>query len=302
MIPFASQRKDAEDVLSSIRRMVSEEARAKIADNIEGRLELTSADVVAPETLVLTTDQEVERLAAEPVRHPDPIADAITAGRTDDVEGPTAAAATPSPVEPQPASEAAAPEDTTPEIVTLHPAEQAQATAHGGTAPEPFVKDGDAAPEIMVPLAEFDVPPSDIAPMPKVEAAAAASEPRNEVETTPGDATAATAPCEAPVEAHAADAPTADAPIADTPVADASIASISAVTTCAAVESSSGIRNLLLDEIEAEEAPIMDELAMRKIVSEMIREELEGEMGERITRNVRKLIRREIARALSLKS
>ena len=35
------------------------------------------------------------------------------------------------------------------------------------------------------------------------------------------------------------------------------------------------------------------------MVSQMIREELQGEMGERITRNVRKLVRREINRVLS---
>ncbi|MEJ2021973.1 MAG: hypothetical protein P8X43_08030 [Maritimibacter sp.] len=32
----------------------------------------------------------------------------------------------------------------------------------------------------------------------------------------------------------------------------------------------------------------------------MLREELQGEIGERITHNVRRMVRREIARALSL--
>ncbi len=41
-------------------------------------------------------------------------------------------------------------------------------------------------------------------------------------------------------------------------------------------------------------APFHDEIALRALISEIIREELQGEMGTRITRNVRKLIRREI--------
>ena len=42
----------------------------------------------------------------------------------------------------------------------------------------------------------------------------------------------------------------------------------------------------------------MDEAALQEIVRQMIREELQGSLGERITRNVRKLVRAEINRAL----
>jgi hypothetical protein len=35
------------------------------------------------------------------------------------------------------------------------------------------------------------------------------------------------------------------------------------------------------------------------MVSEIVRQELQGALGERITRNVRKLVRREIQRALT---
>ena len=48
-------------------------------------------------------------------------------------------------------------------------------------------------------------------------------------------------------------------------------------------------------------AVLPDEDALRLMVSRMIREELAGELGERITRNMRKLVRREIKRALSSK-
>lgn len=43
---------------------------------------------------------------------------------------------------------------------------------------------------------------------------------------------------------------------------------------------------------------ILDEDALRDMVSEIVRQELQGALGERITRNVRKLVRREIHRAL----
>jgi len=45
----------------------------------------------------------------------------------------------------------------------------------------------------------------------------------------------------------------------------------------------------------------LDEDALRALVADIVREELQGVLGERITRNVRKLVRREIQRALALK-
>ena len=47
------------------------------------------------------------------------------------------------------------------------------------------------------------------------------------------------------------------------------------------------------------ENTVVDEEFLRDIVSEIVREELQGELGERITRNVRKLVRREIHRAMA---
>lgn len=55
------------------------------------------------------------------------------------------------------------------------------------------------------------------------------------------------------------------------------------------------------DDLFADDAPLIDEAALRDMVSEIVREELQGELGERITRNVRKLVRREIQRALTTK-
>jgi hypothetical protein len=47
---------------------------------------------------------------------------------------------------------------------------------------------------------------------------------------------------------------------------------------------------------------VIDEGMLRDLVARIVREELQGHLGERITRNVRKLIRAEIARALASRS
>jgi hypothetical protein len=48
----------------------------------------------------------------------------------------------------------------------------------------------------------------------------------------------------------------------------------------------------------AADAPILDEASLRGLINTIVREELEGELGDRINRNLRKLIRREIAQVL----
>lgn len=53
-----------------------------------------------------------------------------------------------------------------------------------------------------------------------------------------------------------------------------------------------------LDFLPEDEA-ILDEDSLRELVSDIVRQELQGALGERITRNVRKLVRREIHRALT---
>ncbi|MFC6584552.1 hypothetical protein [Sulfitobacter aestuariivivens] len=47
------------------------------------------------------------------------------------------------------------------------------------------------------------------------------------------------------------------------------------------------------------EDQLIDEDGLRDLISDIVREELQGALGERITRNVRKLVRREIHRALT---
>ncbi len=53
------------------------------------------------------------------------------------------------------------------------------------------------------------------------------------------------------------------------------------------------IENLLQDT-----DTVLDEDTLRDMIAEIVRQELQGALGERITRNVRKLVRREINRAL----
>ena len=53
------------------------------------------------------------------------------------------------------------------------------------------------------------------------------------------------------------------------------------------------------NELLGGEEQLIDEEALRDLVAEIVRSELQGELGERITRNVRKLVRREIHRALA---
>ena len=48
-----------------------------------------------------------------------------------------------------------------------------------------------------------------------------------------------------------------------------------------------------------DDVSVVDEDALREIISDVVREELQGEMGKRITRNIRKLVRREIRIALA---
>lgn len=50
---------------------------------------------------------------------------------------------------------------------------------------------------------------------------------------------------------------------------------------------------------DSDDADVLDEETLRQMVNDIVREELQGALGERITRNVRKLVRREINRALA---
>lgn len=67
-----------------------------------------------------------------------------------------------------------------------------------------------------------------------------------------------------------------------------------------AVEDSASEEGDTLFDAGFEEA-LIDEDILREMVQKLVREELQGTVGERITRNVRRLVRREIQRALTLR-
>jgi len=53
---------------------------------------------------------------------------------------------------------------------------------------------------------------------------------------------------------------------------------------------------------DGEADTIIDEDALTQIVAKIVRQELQGELGERITRNIRKLVRAEVARELQMRN
>lgn len=55
----------------------------------------------------------------------------------------------------------------------------------------------------------------------------------------------------------------------------------------------------IADAFPGDEAGVLDEDALRDLIVEVVREELQGVLGQRITRNVRKMVRREIRLALA---
>ncbi|MEP5153835.1 hypothetical protein [Planktotalea sp.] len=65
----------------------------------------------------------------------------------------------------------------------------------------------------------------------------------------------------------------------------------------AQAETEANVAETLLDDEDL--GAVLDEEALRDMVAEIVRQELQGPLGERITRNVRKLVRREIHRALA---
>ncbi len=192
-------------------------------------------------------------------------------------------------------------------------------------ANEPFVEadPGDEEPDEAQVSAVVRAPGADAteAPVTMVEEAPEAEEPF--VEVDPGDEEPGEALVSTVVNAPSADATEAPAPVVEEPTeAVEEEASPSAeavrptVDTPAEAPETEEAPVAEADELPAgeddaepdEQAPaevaaaalgaLPDEDAMRLLVSRLLREELQGDLGERITRNVRKLVRSEIMRVL----
>lgn len=122
------------------------------------------------------------------------------------------------------------------------------------------------------------------------------------------EAEAAEAPVEVPVaEMPSVEVPSAEAPMVDSPdaatVRDVSepVMAAPAEAEVASAEPAAEHEPTLFDE-DGNPIAILDEEALSEIVRNLIREELQGALGERITRNVRKLVRAEINRALAARA
>lgn len=174
------------------------------------------------------------------------------------------------PVDARTASDAATPEDFSPEI----PADAAQKAATLSAKIEALETAIGAIPDTWEP----DGSGTDA--YAGTQAPAMAWE--DDVAQTPQD-TAPDAPQDRPFEATSEAAPEVDED-----------AAASAKTPETAAE---GAPEDLMDLTDGDH--LIDEEALRDLVSEIVREELQGALGERITRNVRKLVRREIHRALT---
>lgn len=55
------------------------------------------------------------------------------------------------------------------------------------------------------------------------------------------------------------------------------------------------------ERAETENDTVIDETMLHQLVAHIVRQELQGELGEKITRNIRKLVRAEVARELALR-
>ncbi len=178
------------------------------------------------------------------------------------------------------------------EAIRIEP--QRPATGFGIRAPEAPATDntadetGEAAPFIDVPEAESAAPlrRATTHKFPSADAAQA----------TPDEV--------------AVDAGTDDADHQDDPAEAKEISAASPFSATGRLRQSDASEAELVDQDEqiadepstinfTEEDSILDEDTLRDLVSQMVREELQGELGDRITRNVRKLVRREIQRALA---
>ena len=302
---------EIEDVLSSIRRLVSEETRkTHSVPDVEEK-----APVEAPERLVLTPalrvkpedleaqDEAPETDSVEPddieaIDEP-VVVDEAPFVEADEVELPMSA---PHPFPGTPALTAfddVEAEEDEPETVDLPEIEEPVAALPEADVTEEE-EDHDAASDPALVFAPKLEPfPEPDAPLPMQEAPlqpdAGVKPPANASEAI-GALTEKLAELEAKIGRKTATAETAfesaPQPTAWQEPVDLDDAEDEADAALRAAEELNG------DFLRGDEA-ILDEETLRELVTDIVREELQGVLGERITRNVRKLVRREIHRALA---
>lgn len=322
--PLSSE--EIEDVVSSVRRLVSNELRPRTLsrDLNADRLLLTAALRVVPESsplapLVLdapvvespTADEDVPETSAAAVEQvAPPLHDPLAPAPDDNAGGQTPIAADPvAEIEP----------DLTP--VLLYPEEESEPAA-GPLGEEP----GDAAAaegagEGDLPDAEEAVCESGLWAEPPAaslgEVALAAEEAEVLIGSAGGELPAdgdggeaeAAPPRDGGGAENAGSAP--DEPVLFVPVhhrAEQMAARLTAAEAAPREEpaqpgaaagkfAAPGPEPTEFVDVDGMPLAVLDEAALQEIVRQTLRAELQGELGERITRNIRKLVRAEINRA-----
>lgn len=270
--------RDIEDVLVSIRRLVTEDLRPASREEAAetGKLLLTPAHRVIPEPAIA---RPVAAAAPAPV---EPRVDMVLAalGRAVKDRAPEWESETgdPSPLRLE-----------TPVMPAARPA----APHHGGRLrfaaqpvpePEPEAPEAELAPEaVQLPEPEMDLDFEEVAEFHHQAPGWAQIEPAAEEAPPVG---------EAPAEAAA---PPRDAVWSDA-------AEAAARAELEGTARSTPMQDHDYDDLDTGEAVQIDEAMLREMVRSVLREELAGPLGERITRNIRKLVHQEIARALAVRN
>lgn len=235
-----SSSSDVEDVLTSIRKLVSDEARSR-----------STSEAEAPLVLDRPTSQEssdkgdapsVKEVASERAAHSEPI-------------------------------EQAAPEQ---ELTR-------DQDAHSEAVPS-FLRD---APLILT--SSQRVAETVSASAREAQAEANAAPPRSE------------AAGQEPPQDNRTDGDTTKKDVTDNSSALPSFLSVSGEASQDTLIDDIAEEDLMADELMIPAAAAIDEEKLREMVREMVQDELRGALGDRITRNIRKLIRRELAAMLNAK-
>lgn len=337
--PLSSE--EIEDVVSSVRRLVSNEQRPRTRDLNAEKLVLTSAYRIVPETSPLSPlvlDAPVVEPEPQPLLQAQDVVDTAVAGADplgvleDSLAQALAVDAGP---------ELAAQDDSLSALPETPLIDAVEAEWEDEIWTEPAqVSLGEAAlaaeeaevllpPAAEAPHAEAALPDPDLAdPVAKTTVTAdAASDARTDdpipfvplrrraedlaarlaagvvvepsVPSAPSDSD--DPGLQAPAQAEESAAPSlqdAD-PVAEDAVREPQADPAPAPVADAAAPAAD-VRHVATDLYDADGTPlaVLDEAALNEIVRQVLRAELQGELGERITRNVRKLVRAEINRAL----
>lgn len=261
--------REIEDVLISIRRLVAQEGGRQTEST---RLILTEAQRVLDQVAKDTVAADITAEAVAALTHAEPSrGDAMPAPDFGQLE------ATIAELE---AAVSTADNSWEAEGETTTPAVSNVTELYGRLSfnRRPVEVEVEVEPEVEPEIAVDSAPEADAqAPMPDAEARA---------------------PAEPQIESAE---PAAEAPVvADAPQADGAMADVEPAPMPAAAAAEPEFEPEFEPAFEPEpEDAFLDEEMLRALIAQMVRDELHGQLGERITQQVRKLVRAEIAKALA---